>query len=70
MSTTYHTYKVMGTRNKKTGKLPMYNVKLRVNLDKNERVLYSCDCKAREFRRHTPCKHMKLINERLGHKFA
>jgi hypothetical protein len=64
-STQYYTYNVFGTPKK--GRIPKYKVKLRVNHDKNERVLVSCDCKAREFRPYAPCKHMKLINERLGH---
>lgn len=66
-TTTYHTYNVMGSVNKKTGKYPTYKVKLRVNFDKNERKLVSCNCKAREFRPYAPCKHMKQIHDRLGH---
>ena len=68
MSVYYYTYNVMGTPNKKTGKYSNYKVKLKVT-DKGTRQLVSCDCKAREFRPFSPCKHMKLINERLGHSF-
>lgn len=52
----------MGSVNKKTGKIPMYKVKLRGG------KLIDCDCPARGFRRYSPCKHMKLISERLGHE--
>jgi hypothetical protein len=62
----YYTYNVMGSVNKKTGKYPTYKVKLRVT-DSGERKLIGCNCKSREFHRYTPCKHMKLIHERLGH---
>ena len=54
-------YKVMGSINKKSGETPWYHVKLR------DGKLIDCDCPARGFRKYSPCKHMKLITERLGH---
>ena len=50
-------YTVLGTRNKKTGKLPKY----KVNVVDYE--ITNCECPARQFRRHTPCKHMKFIKK-------
>jgi hypothetical protein len=58
---TTYIYRVMGSANKKTGKRSWYKVKLR------EGKLIDCSCPAREFRKYSPCKHMKLITERLGH---
>ena len=54
-------YKEMGSRNKKTGKLPMYRVKV------TDHKIVDCTCKAREFRKYSPCKHMKSIHQKLGH---
>ena len=54
-------YRVMGSKDKKTGKLKYY----RVNV--SDHKITDCNCDARMFRRHQPCKHMKSINERLGH---
>ena len=54
-------YSEMGSRNKKTGKLTYYNVTV-----ENWKII-DCECKAREFSRYTPCKHMKSINQKLGH---
>mgnify|MGYP003661134440 CR=1 FL=1 len=54
-------YKVMGSKDKKTNKLKYYRV------DVKDHVIINCNCDARSFRRFQPCKHMKLINERLGH---
>jgi len=51
----------MGSRNKKTGKLSYYNVKV------TDYHISDCGCKAREFRAHTPCKHMKRLHEKLNH---
>ena len=51
----------MGSKDKKTGKLKYY----RVNV--SDHKITDCNCEARMFRRHQPCKHMKSINERLGH---
>jgi hypothetical protein len=51
----------MGSRNKKTGKLSYYRVTI------EDWKIVDCECKAREFRRHTPCKHMKRLNEKLTH---
>lgn len=67
-NTYYYTYGVMGTPDKKTKRVPKYKVRLRVNVDTDERVLIGCTCKSREFHPYTPCKHMKIINNRLGHK--
>ena len=53
-----YTYLEMGSRNKKTGKLPMYKVTVQ------DFKIIDCKCKAREFSRHTPCKHMKRLNEK------
>lgn len=54
-------YRAMGSINKKTGKIPYYDVKLRGG------KIIDCGCPARDFRKHSPCKHMKLLSERLGH---
>jgi len=52
-------YREMGSRNKTTGKLSYYNVTV-----KDFKIVH-CECPAREFRRYTPCKHMKRLNEKL-----
>lgn len=49
----------MGSRNKKTGILNYYNVTV------IDRHISNCECPARQFRRHSPCKHMKRLNEKL-----
>lgn len=54
-------YDEEGSINKKTGKPSMYKVKV---TDWN---IVDCDCKAREFRRYSPCKHMKGLKQRLGY---
>jgi len=54
-------YREMGSRNKKTGKLSYYRVKV------TDWKISDCECKAREFRKFTPCKHMKRLNEKLTH---
>lgn len=54
-------YKEMGSRNKKTGKLSYYNVTV------TDFKISDCECAAREFRKHTPCKHMKRLKEKLNH---
>jgi hypothetical protein len=51
----------MGSRNKKTGKLSYYRVTV------EDWKIVDCQCQAREFRRYTPCKHMKRLNEKLTH---
>lgn len=51
----------MGSRNKKTGKLSYYNVTV------TDYKITDCECPAREFRRYTPCKHMKRLKEKLSH---
>lgn len=54
-------YREMGSRNKKTGKLNYYNVKV------TDYKIVDCNCMAREFRPYSPCKHMKRLHEKLGH---
>ena len=54
-------YKEMGSRNKKTGKLSYYNVTV------TDFKISDCECAAREFRKHTLCKHMKRLKEKLNH---
>ena len=54
-------YKEMGSRNKKTGKLSYYRVTV------EDWKITDCECKAREFNRYSPCKHMKRLNEKLTH---
>ena len=54
-------YREMGSRDKKTGKLKYYRVTV------EDWKIIDCECPAREFRRHTPCKHMKSIHQKLGH---
>ena len=51
----------MGSRNKKTNKLSYYNVTV------IDYKISECECKAREFNRYSPCKHMKRLNEKLTH---
>lgn len=51
----------MGSRNKKTGNLSYYNVTV------VDFKISDCECPAREFRRYTPCKHMKRLKEKLSH---
>ena len=53
-------YREMGSRDKK-GKLTYYRVTV------EDWKITDCECKAREFRRYTPCKHMKRLNEKLTH---
>lgn len=54
-------YREMGSRNKKTGKLKYYKVTV------EDWVITNCECPAREFRRYTPCKHMKRLSEKMSH---
>ena len=54
-------YREMGSRSKKTGKLSYYNVKV------TDYKIVDCECKAREFRSYSPCKHMKRLHEKIGH---
>lgn len=61
MTTKKYIYWEMGTRNKKTGKLPSYKVTV-----KDYKIL-NCECPAREFRRYSPCKHMKRLKEKITH---
>ena len=50
----------MGSRDKK-GKLSYYRVTV------EDWKIVDCECKGREFRKFTPCKHMKRLNEKLTH---
>ena len=50
----------MGSRNKKTNKLKYYNVSV-----ENWKIV-DCECPAREFRRYSPCKHMKRLSEKMS----
>ena len=54
-------YREMGSRNKKTGKLSYYNVTV---IDYH---ISDCEGIARQFRPHSPCKHMKRLHEKMGH---
>ena len=54
-------YREMGSRNKKTGNLSYYNVTV------TDYKISDCECKAREFRKHSPCKQIKRLHEKLGH---
>jgi hypothetical protein len=51
-------YREMGSRNKKTGKLSMYRIKV------TDHQIVDCNCMAREFRPHSPCKHMKNLQNK------
>jgi len=51
----------MGSRNKKTGKLSYYQVRV------TDYKIDDCECPARQFRSYSPCKHMKRLNEKLTH---
>jgi hypothetical protein len=53
-------YREMGSRDKKTTKLKYYNVSV-----ENWKIV-DCECPAREFRRYTPCKHMKRLSEKMS----
>jgi len=52
----------MGSKNKKTGKLSYYQVTL------ENGVINDCGCPARNFHPYSPCKHMKRLHAKLGHK--
>jgi len=53
-------YREMGSRDKK-GKLKYYQVRV------TDYKIDDCECPARQFRSHSPCKHMKRLNEKLTH---
>ena len=55
-------YREMGSRDKKTGKLKYYDVTVR-----GDYKIIDCTCEARQFRRFSPCKHMKRLQEKTGH---
>lgn len=52
-------YREMGSRNKKTGKLSYYQVRV------TDYKIDDCECPARQFRSHSPCKHMKRLQQKL-----
>lgn len=54
-------YTVMGSRSKKTGKLPYYTITVK------SEIIINCSCPAREFRRYQPCKHMKFTQKHTPH---
>jgi hypothetical protein len=54
-------FREMGSRNKKTGKLSYYDVTV------TNWKISDCECKAREFNRYSPCKHMRRLKEKLSH---
>ena len=60
MSKTWQ-YREMGSRDKKTGRLSYYDVTVT-----NWKIV-DCQCAGREFRRFTPCKHMKRLQEKMKH---
>ncbi len=55
------TYTVMGSRIKKTSKHNEYTVTV------EDEVITNCSCPAREFRRYSPCKHMKQTQKYTPH---
>lgn len=57
-------YSEIGSRNKKNGKLAQYTVKV------TDYKIVDCECKAREFRPYSPCKHMKRLHEKSGHRLV
>jgi hypothetical protein len=54
-------YREIGSRNKKTGKLAYYEVTV-----ENYKIV-DCECPARQYRRFSPCKHMKRLKEKSTH---
>jgi len=54
-------FREMGSRNKKTGKLSYYDVTV------TDHRISNCNCKAKEFRPYTPCKHMLRLKEKLSY---
>jgi len=54
-------YREMGSIDKKTGKHREYDVTV------ENYVITGCTCPARDFRRYSPCKHMKKIHEYCPH---
>ena len=54
-------FREMGSRSKKTGKLSYYDVTV------TNWKISDCECKAREFNRYSPCKHMRRLKEKLSH---
>ena len=63
-------YREMGSRNKKTQKLSYYKKTQKLsyyNVRVTDYVIDDCECMARQFRPHSPCKHMKRLQEKLSH---
>ena len=54
-------FREMGSRNKKTGKLSYYDVTV------IDHRISNCNCKAKEFRPYTTCKHMLRLKEKLSY---
>ena len=54
-------YREMGSRDKKTGSLNYYTVTV-----DNYRIT-DCTCEGRQFRRFSPCKHMKRLQQKATH---
>ena len=54
-------YKEMGSRNKKTGKLSYYTVRV------EDYKIVDCECPAKQYHPFSACKHMKRLQEKLGH---
>ena len=54
-------YRELGSRNKKTGKLSSYLVTV------TDYKIVDCECPARQYRRFSPCKHMKRLLEKSSH---
>jgi len=54
------TYREMGSRNKKTGKLSYYTVTRTIPQN-----YFKCSCPAAMFRSYSECKHVKRLKEKL-----
>lgn len=54
-------YREYGSRHKKTGVLSTYLVTV------IDYKIVDCECPARQFRRFSPCKHMKRTKEKGTH---
>ena len=51
------TYKVMGSKDKKTQKAKYYTVEV------TDHKITDCSCPGRGWRPYSPCKHMKRLHE-------
>ena len=56
----YAVYSEMGTRSRKTGRLPYYAVRRELITG-----TWDCTCPAAEFQRYTECKHIKNLKHKL-----